>query len=160
MSNPNIKDYGFKPGQSGNPGGRPKRGWSWASLFEEAAEEELTTKDGKITDKAKKFIAKKIVRMAVDGDIAAIKEIINRMDGMPQQKLTIYPGDVNDLLDTIEQSDYGQLGQEAEKQMVALNAPLQNQEQAGSASNIQTELPPVASPIPEGSPPLQSGTES
>lgn len=149
----------FQPGQSGNPGGRPKRGWNWSALFEEAAEEQLTTKDGKITDKAKKFIAKKIVRMAVDGDIAAIKEIVNRMDGMPQQKLTVYPGDVNDLLDTIEQSDYGQLGQEAEKQMVALDAPVQNQEQAGPTGDIQTELSPALALIPAGITPVQPGGE-
>jgi len=160
MSNPNIKDYGWKKGESGNPGGRPKRGWNWAKLFEEAVDEELTTKDGKMTAQAKQFIVKKLVRMAVDGDIAAIKEITNRMDGMPQQKLTVYPGDVNDLLDTIEQSDYGQLGQEAEKQMVALNAPVQNQEQTGPTSDVQTELSPTAPPIPTGIAPLQPSTES
>lgn len=79
----------FKPGQSGNPGGRPKRGWNWAKLFEEAVDEELTTKDGKMTAQAKQFIVKKLVRMAVDGDMVAVKEIINRMDGMPKQSTEI-----------------------------------------------------------------------
>lgn len=84
MSNPNPT-YKFPPGESGNPGGRPKRGWNWSKLFEEAVDEELTTKDGKMTAQAKQFIVKKLVRMAVDGDMAAVKEIINRMDGMPKQ---------------------------------------------------------------------------
>lgn len=79
----------FQPGQSGNPGGRPKRGWNWAKLFEEAVDEELTTKDGKMTAQAKQFIVKKLVRMAVDGDMTAVKEIINRMDGMPKQSTEI-----------------------------------------------------------------------
>lgn len=80
-------DTQFKPGESGNPGGRPKRGWNWAKLFEQAVEEELTTKDGTITAQAKQFIVKKLVRMAVDGDMSAVKEIMNRMDGMPKQSI-------------------------------------------------------------------------
>ena len=80
------EDTQFKKGQSGNPGGRPKRAWTWATLLEEAVEEEFTTKDGKLTSGGKDFIAKKLVHMAIDGDIQAIKEISNRMDGMPAQK--------------------------------------------------------------------------
>lgn len=84
MSNPNIKDYGFKPGQSGNPGGRPKKDWTWAGLLAEAMEEELIAKDGSKA-KTKQFITKRLVKMAIEGDISAQKEIMNRMDGMPQQ---------------------------------------------------------------------------
>lgn len=84
-----LRGRPFKPGQSGNPGGRPKRTWNWAKLFEQAVEEELTTKDGTMTEQAKQFIVKKLVRMAVDGDISAVKEIINRMDGMPRQSTEI-----------------------------------------------------------------------
>lgn len=88
MSNPNPQNQ-FKKGVSANPGGRPKRGWNWAKLFELAVEEELTTKDGTMTAQAKQFIVKKLVRMAVDGDMAAVKEIMNRMDGMPKQSTEI-----------------------------------------------------------------------
>lgn len=91
MSNPNIKDYGFKKGQSGNPGGRPKKSWTWAGLLEEAMEEELTTVDGK-KDTAKKFITKRLVKMAIDGDIAAQREIMNRMEGLPHQTTDITSG--------------------------------------------------------------------
>jgi len=82
----------FKKGESGNPGGRPKKDWTWASLIEEAVEEEYTTKDGLRTDKGKKFIAKKLVHMAIDGDIQAIKEISNRMDGLPAQSMDFTTG--------------------------------------------------------------------
>jgi len=84
MSNPNPIPFA-KTGAAANPNGRPKKNWTWAGLYEQAAEEELKTTDGQIKEKAKVFIAKKLVRMAVDGDIAAIKEITNRMDGMPKQ---------------------------------------------------------------------------
>lgn len=81
----------FPKGVSGNPGGRPKREWTWAGLLAEAVEEELTSKDG-IKDKAKQFIMKRLVRMAIDGDIQAIRELTNRMDGMPVQK-NVHAGD-------------------------------------------------------------------
>jgi hypothetical protein len=69
-----------------NKKGRPPRGWAWSDLIEEAVNELLTTKDG-LTIEAKKAIIKKLIYMAIDGDINAIKEIINRMDGMPNATL-------------------------------------------------------------------------
>jgi len=45
------------------------------------------------------------------------------------------PAKVGKILDTIE-TDYGNLGREATKQMVAPNPPIQNQEQTGANSNI------------------------
>jgi len=91
-------DTQFKPGHSGNPGGRPKRGWTWADLLEEAMEEELTTTDGK-KDKAKKFITKRLVKMAIDGDLGAQKEIMDRMEGKPKQSTDITSG--GDKLQTL-----------------------------------------------------------
>jgi hypothetical protein len=92
MSNPHpLPENQFKPGQSGNPGGRPKREWSWSGLLAEAMEEELIAKDGS-KGKAKAFVIKRLVRMAIEGDIAAQKEIMNRMDGMPHQTQDITSG--------------------------------------------------------------------
>lgn len=87
MANPNPT-YSFPKGVSGNPGGRPKKEWTWSGLLEEAMEEELTTVDGK-TDKVKKFITKRLVKMAIDGDLSAQKEIMNRMEGMPKQSMEL-----------------------------------------------------------------------
>ena len=83
MSNPNPV-HRFQPGVSGNPGGRPKREWTWAGLLEDAVNEMLESKDGTKIE-AKKAIAKRIARMAVEGDIMAQREIMNRMEGMPKQ---------------------------------------------------------------------------
>lgn len=87
MPNPNIAQDSpatFKPGQTGNPNGRPKKEWTWAGLYEEAVEEKDET-----GEPIKKIIAKKLARMAKNGDIAAIKELTNRTDGMPKQSTDI-----------------------------------------------------------------------
>lgn len=76
----------FQKGQSGNPGGRPKRDWTWSGLIAQELENELTAKDG-TKGKYKDFVVKRLVRMAIDGDIQAQKEIMNRMDGMPKQSI-------------------------------------------------------------------------
>lgn len=81
MSNP---DNYFKPGQSGNPNGRPKRDWTVQSLIEEAMEESDET-----GVPAKKIIYQKLVSLAKRGDIQAVKEINQRLDGMPQQKTDV-----------------------------------------------------------------------
>lgn len=62
----------FKPGQSGNPGGRPKRkpvSVELVALLEEA--------DGQ----AAKALAKVILREALKGDIAFVKEVLDRAEG-------------------------------------------------------------------------------
>lgn len=75
----------FGPGNNANPFGRPKRDWTWKDLLEDVAEEEaeLRNKLGVVTARQqfKKLIAKKLFKMAVGGDMQAIKEIMNRMDG-------------------------------------------------------------------------------
>lgn len=48
------------------------------------------------------------------------------------------PTKVGKILDTIESTDYGTLGQQANEQVVAANTPLQDKGQAGSDSNVQT----------------------
>lgn len=75
-----VKEY--KPGESGNPNGRPKRDWTWASLMEKAAEEAAET--GKTQ---KEILVEKAYELARGGDVVAMKEIFNRMDGMPTQKV-------------------------------------------------------------------------
>lgn len=82
MSNYQPVSTSFKPGQSGNPGGRPKKAWTFSGLLEQALEEE----DEKgIPHKV--TITRKLVEMAKKGDLGAQKEIINRLDGLPQQHI-------------------------------------------------------------------------
>ncbi len=72
----------FQKGQSGNPGGRPARSWTMTGLIEEA----LEMQDVSGTP-YKKTVAKRLVDMAQRGDLGAIKEINQRLDGMPTQKV-------------------------------------------------------------------------
>ena|ERR1035437_9312679 len=72
----------FKPANNANPNGRPKREWTWSGLLEEAMEEEDETGES-----YKKIITRKMRTLGTKGDMVAIKEILNRMDGMPQQDI-------------------------------------------------------------------------
>lgn len=64
----------FKPGVSGNPGGRPK-----SSEFKSALKEALKRADGDKTKLAR--IAENLVDEAVNGNVLAICEIAARVDG-------------------------------------------------------------------------------
>jgi len=85
MSNP--ANY-FKPGQSGNPKGAPKRKWTWAGVVQEAVEQ--LEEDG---TPIKSSVVKALIREAKRGNILAIKELMNRMDGMPIQPNAEIPED-------------------------------------------------------------------
>lgn len=83
----------FQKGQSGNPGGRPKeRPWRDAlrEEIEKAASEE--TNASKLQE-----MAKKVVAMALEGDIHAIREIGDRLEGKPSQEI------INDADTTADQ---------------------------------------------------------
>lgn len=82
-ANPNVLTR-FKPGNVANPKGRPKKEWTFSQLFREATEEQ--DKDG-IPYKVK--ISKKLTEMASKGDIAAIKELTNRIEGLPKQQVDL-----------------------------------------------------------------------
>ena len=70
----------FKPGEVNNPKGRPKREWTVQGLIEQAMEQESET-----GVPHKKIVYEKLVSLAVSGDMVAIKEVNNRLDGMPKQ---------------------------------------------------------------------------
>lgn len=71
----------FQKGVSGNPGGRPKKDWTWGQILEEVAEE-IEPKTGK---KYKELVSRRVWISAVNGNMIAIKELWNRMDGLPKQ---------------------------------------------------------------------------
>jgi hypothetical protein len=72
--NPNLKP--FKPGESGNPGGRKRK-----PMLDRMLEEALTNDD---SETAKK-IADKLIELAKKGSLAAIKLIAERTEGRPQK---------------------------------------------------------------------------
>jgi hypothetical protein len=76
---------GFMPGKSGNPKGRPvTRGLLV----------HLKSKLGELSEgqSAEEVIAQRLVQLAVSGDLAAIRECFDRMEGKPRQSL-----DLNDV---------------------------------------------------------------
>lgn len=68
----------FKKGESGNPKGRPKKGYSITEWFKNmlAAEPDV-----------KEQLGRSILEKALKGDPTAVKLIWNYMDGMPKQDL-------------------------------------------------------------------------
>ncbi len=78
----------FKPGQSGNPAGRPPKHSALADIMREKLEEEqsIIGKDGKKKRiKLKEIFTEKVIQLALTGDIQAVKLIYNYIDGMPKQ---------------------------------------------------------------------------
>jgi hypothetical protein len=84
MSNPHPVTS-WKKGKSGNPSGVKKRPWTVKSLIEAVLEEkhDLTKQPMRM------MLVRKLVDMAIKGDIIAIKEINNRLDGMPSAALDV-----------------------------------------------------------------------
>ena len=78
----------WKKGETGNPNGAPRRLWTWAGVVQEAVEQ--LEEDG---TPIKISVAKALVREAKRGNINAIKELMNRMDGMPVQPNAKIPKD-------------------------------------------------------------------
>lgn len=71
-----------KKGADANPNGRPKREWTWTGLIEDQLE-----KLGPDNKAVKEAVASVLVAKALEGDIVAIKEIGNRVEGMPKQAI-------------------------------------------------------------------------
>jgi hypothetical protein len=76
----------FRPGQSGNPSGRPKGTRNLASdLSEELREKIIVTEGGKSRETTKqRAIVKTAVARALKGDMRAITVLIKQIEGMEQ----------------------------------------------------------------------------
>jgi hypothetical protein len=77
MANPNPKPH-WKKGQSGNPNGRPPKGYSITDTIRSMMDKNPAIKES---------LAEKILEKALIGDKDAIKLIWNYIDGMPVQKV-------------------------------------------------------------------------
>lgn len=69
----------FEPGRSGNPKGRPPKGKAMADALRTVLNK---SKDGK---QNKRAVAEKLVEMARDGNVEAMKIVFDRIDGKPVQ---------------------------------------------------------------------------
>jgi len=61
----------FKPGESGNPAGRPKKGEALTEILRNVVDKEL--------------LAQKLMEKVEDGDLNAIKYVYDRVDGKPKE---------------------------------------------------------------------------
>lgn len=77
-----IANFKGKTGAKANPNGRPPKEWTMTAMYKEAAEEAAETGEPKY-----KIVARKLLELAQNGDMTAIKELGNRLDGMPRQTL-------------------------------------------------------------------------
>ena len=76
-----LRKHGFQKGQSGNPAGRPQ-GFLVSNALTAKLKEAVSKSDKRTNAEA---IADVLVTAALDGDVGAIKEIIDRTEGRPKQ---------------------------------------------------------------------------
>ncbi|GHU98482.1 hypothetical protein FACS189483_06550 [Spirochaetia bacterium] len=74
----------FEPGQSGNPGGRPKRDTSLTGILRK----ELNKKGADKVAKKTRIVGK-LIELADGGDLAAVKYVFDRIDGRTRETMEI-----------------------------------------------------------------------
>lgn len=85
MPNHNKPAAGFNANPDNiNKNGRPKREWTWAGLIEDQME-----KLGPDKKAVKEAVAASLIAKALEGDVTAIKEVGNRIDGLPPQSIDL-----------------------------------------------------------------------
>ena len=75
----------FPPGSSGNPNGRPKLTRLSESLREQLSEISPDADEQTIAEQ----IAKTLIKLALSGDVQAIREIADRTEGKPKQAIDL-----------------------------------------------------------------------
>jgi len=79
----------FVPGKSGNPNGRPKK----TEAMTEILRAELNTLDLEDAEgnpiPAKQAIARRLIALAMDGDVPAMKYVYDRIDGRPKESIDL-----------------------------------------------------------------------
>lgn len=77
-----LKPTQFKPGQSGNPTGRPKTGLLSVAMREKLAEVDPKDKQGRTFAE---IIAERLIKDARAGKVQATSELADRTEGRPKQ---------------------------------------------------------------------------
>jgi len=91
MKRPPV-EHQFKPGQSGNPSGRPKGSISLVRILKRLLFEEIQVK-GKTIDEKKtraELLIKQVINLALKrGDKDMIKLIFSYLEGLPKQQIDV-----------------------------------------------------------------------
>ena len=87
----------FEPGKSGNPGGRTREKPFTDALRMALSEEHATTGTKKL-----RVLAEKLVNEAIDGNVQAMKEVADRMEGKAPQALQIGGDSDNPVLHAVK----------------------------------------------------------
>lgn len=83
------KGHRWQPGESGNPNGRPPKGTAITDVMRQMLEEK---------PEIKRALMSKLLEMAIKGDLAAIREVIDRMDGRAKQSVELSGDEQNPLV--------------------------------------------------------------
>lgn len=100
MPNPDNLRPPWKPGESGNPGGRPKGRSLTARLRELLDRGEINGKPIKDGQQVADLVAKALIKAAVRGNVKALQYIFDRVDGkIPDKVWNLTPEDLKALSD-------------------------------------------------------------
>lgn len=81
---PPPEEHRWKPGQSGNPKGRPK-GRSITAVLRDMLDDDAVDTQGK-KQKVKRAVAGALLRRALGGDVKAIREVLDRTEGRVKEQ--------------------------------------------------------------------------
>ncbi len=83
-------EHTFKPGQSGNPNGRPPGAVSIVAIIRRMLDEECEDKATGTRRKVAEVIADRLIGKAIDkNDLRALQDIIDRVDGKATQRTEV-----------------------------------------------------------------------
>lgn len=77
----------FQPGESGNPSGRPLGTRNLSTILKEMLEQDVEVNGEKMP--FKDSIIKKLIKKANDGNLRAIQEIFDRVEGKAKQEIKV-----------------------------------------------------------------------
>ena len=99
------KDTRYKPGESGNPNGRPKGSQNFKTIIKRMMEMELEARtiDNTIAkQKGGEAVVASMASKAIhDGDVSAARLLIEQLDGKPLQKTQEVPRTLADALEEL-----------------------------------------------------------
>jgi hypothetical protein len=95
----------YKPGQSGNPKGKPKGSLNMSTMLRIMLNEKTKDEDGKKTTH-KALIIKKVIEKAKDGNLKASEMVFDRTEGKPAQTISqIHEGRIDTKISFEDISD-------------------------------------------------------